>query len=116
MSDKEESLRVGDVDLNGLRSIDVTNVCGLYEVRFSQFVAWQVVNESFTSIDEYELFEHTGLFCVLSRSRYLDHVNAMHGLYKDLLGLASHYRLQTLDEVIDVVACVPPTIQAFRRS
>ncbi|WP_237228860.1 hypothetical protein [Rubinisphaera sp. JC750] len=79
-------------------------------VRFPQTVAWQVVDESYTSWDDYEVRDGKGALQVLSRSKYLDYVNANHGWYRDIIGAAEHYRVWTSDAVVDIVACEKPEI------
>jgi hypothetical protein len=116
VGDQTEDLRIGDHTIKDLRSINVSDKSRLFEIRFPQFVAWQVVNESFTSFDEYELRDDTGTLQTLSRSKYFDYVKANHGWYEDVIGPAKHYRVWTENEVVDVVACEPPTIQPWKRT
>ena len=116
VGDQTEDLRIGDHTIKDLRSINVSERSRLFEIRFPQFVAWQVVNESFTSFDEYELRDDTGTLQTLSRSKYFDFVKANHGWYEDVIELAKHYRVWTENEVVDVVACEPPTIQPWKRT
>ena len=116
VGDQTEDLRIGDHTIKDLRSLDVSDKSRLFEIRFPQFVAWQVVNESFTSFDEYELRDDTGTLQTLSRSKYFDYVKANHGWYEDVIGSAKHYRVWTENEVVDVVACEPPTIQPWKRT
>jgi hypothetical protein len=49
-------------------------------------VAWQVVDESYTSFDDYEKRGDSGTLQSLSRSKYLDYVKANHGWFEDLIG------------------------------
>ncbi len=116
VGDQTEDLRIGDHTIKGLQSVNVSDRSRLFEIRFPQFVAWQVVNESFTSFDEYELRDDTGTLQTLSRSKYFDYVKANHGWYEDVIGLSKHYRVWTENEVVDVVACEPPTIQPWKRT
>lgn len=96
--------------LEGLVAIDVMRESREFEVRFERLVAWQVVNESFCSLDPYELPDELSPIRILSRSRYLDAVDEAHGWYADVVGPATHYQVCRCDEVIDVVAFRPPTI------
>lgn len=112
-SDQTEELRVGAHTIKDLRSVDVSEKSRLFEIRFGKFVAWQVVDELFTSFDEYEQRDDTGTLQSLSRSKYLDYVNANHGWYEDRAGPAKHYRICTANEIVDVVACESPTIEQW---
>ena len=79
-------------------------------VRFSHPIAWQLVDESFTAADDYEVRESEQALQVLTRSRYLDYVCQHHGWFDAVRGPAKHYRVWTENEVVDVVACEPPEI------
>ena len=84
-----------------------------FVVRFPEFVAWQVVDESFTSWDDYEQRDDFGTVQALSRSKYLDYVKGSHGWFQDTVGPAQHYRVWTVVDVVDVVACKPPTVERW---
>ena len=116
VGDQAEELRIGSSTMKDLRSIDVSDKSRLLEIRFPQFVAWQVVNESFTSFDESQLRDDIGTLQSLSRSKYLDYVKENHGWYEDVIGAAKHYRVWTENEVVDIVACEPPTIEPWKRT
>ena len=116
VGNETEELCIGGHTITGLKSIDVSDESRLYEIRFQKCVAWQVVNESFTSFDEYELRDDTGTLQTLSRSKYFDYVQENHGWFKDLIGPAKHYRVWTENEVVDVVACQQPTIEPWKRT
>lgn len=94
--------------------IDASEASRLVEVRFSKPIAWQLVDESYTAGDDYEIIEERSAVGVLSRSRYLDYVMANHGWFKDVgRGPGKHYRVWTENEVIDVVACESPTVERY---
>jgi len=116
VGDQTEDLQIGDHTIKDVRTIDVSDNSRLFEIRFPKVVAWQVVNESFTSFDEYEVRDDTGTLQSLSRSKYLDYVNENHGWYDDVIGPAKHYHIWTENEVVDVVACEPPTILPWKRT
>jgi hypothetical protein len=90
-------------------AIDTSEKSRLVEIRFSEPIAWQLVDESFTAFDDYEVRDDRFALQVLSRSKYLDYVRANHGWFEDMRGPAKHYRVWTENEVVDVIACVPPT-------
>ena len=113
VGDQTEELRIGDHTIRDLRPIDVSDKSRLFVVRFPHFVAWQVVDESFTSFDDYEQRDDTGTLQSLSRSKYLDYVKNNHGWFEDTNGPAKHYRVWTENEVIDVVACKPPSVEPW---
>ena len=96
-------------------AVDVAAHSRLVEVRFSRPIAWQMIDESFTSWDEYEVRDDKFALQVLTQSRYLDFVRTHHGWFKDIRGAANHYRVWTENEVVDVVACDPPAIGVLER-
>jgi hypothetical protein len=100
--------------LRASRPIDVRDDSRLMVVRFPQTVAWQVVNESFTSWDDDEERDDTSVIQIITRSKYLDYVLQNHGWFRETIGPAKLYRVLTANEVIDVVACEPPTIESWK--
>jgi len=96
--------------------IDTSEKSRLVEVRFSRPIVWQLVDESFTAADDYEVHEDKFELQVLTQSRYLDYVNANHGWFAHIvaLGPGKHYRVWTENEVIDVVACEVPIVEPYR--
>lgn len=96
--------------IKGAYAINTLNESRLVEVCFSRPIACQLVNESFTSGDEYDLREDEFALQVLTQSRYLEYVRANHGWFEHIHGPGKHYRVCTENEVIDVVACEPPTV------
>lgn len=109
-SDKPEDLMVGGSVIKNTYAVEPTGSSKRAVVRFGVPVAWQVVDESYTSWDDTEERDDKSFLQVLTRSTYLDYVNENHGWYKDVAGPASHYRLWTADEVIDVVAPEAPVV------
>lgn len=110
-----EDLRIGSHVLKGTYAINTSEKSRLVEVRFTRPIAWQLVDESFTAGDEYEVREDKYALQVLTQSRYLDYVNANHGWFEGSMGRGpgKHYRVWTENEVIDVVACEAPTIELY---
>ncbi len=97
--------------IKGTYAIDSSAESRLVEVRFSKPIAWQLVDESFTAGNKYEIHEDEFALQVLTQSRYLDYVRTNHGWFEDVQrGPGKHYRVWTENEVIDVVACEAPTV------
>ncbi|MGG0847798.1 hypothetical protein [Peribacillus simplex] len=96
-------------------SIDVDETFPVIRIEFDWYISYSVRNESFTMLDEYEEFKG-GIFCIYSKSRYLDFVK--------LSTIASdfhpepykHYGINALNHIIDVVSTDPPTISLIERS
>jgi hypothetical protein len=96
--------------LRRTRPIEVRDDGRLMVVRFPRTVAWQVVDESYTSWDDYEERDDKSTIQVITRSKYLDYVHENHGWFRETVGPAKLYCVLTANEVIEVVAYEPPTI------
>jgi hypothetical protein len=109
-----EDITIGEQVIKGTYAIDTSDKSRLVEVRFNRPIACQLVDESFTAGNDYELREDKFALQVLTQSRYLDYVRANHGWFEDVgRGLGKHYRVWTENEVIDVVACEAPTCERY---
>ena len=100
--------------LRQTRPIEATDESRLMVVRFPRTVAWQVVDESYTSWDDYEVRDDKCTIQVITRSKYLDYVHENHGWFRETIGPAKLYRVLTANEVIDVVAYEPPTVEPWK--
>jgi hypothetical protein len=108
-------LVIGGHVIKGTYDLHTSAQSRLVEVGFNRPVAWQLVDESFTTWDDYEERDDKSVVQVLTRSRYLEYVRANHGWFEDMRGPGKHYRVWTENEVIDVVASDPPTINLTRK-
>lgn len=113
---KNESSEALKKVLLGSTPMEVHEDSEYVRIIFKKVVAWQMVDESYTAWDDYEVRDDKNYLQVLSRSRYLDFVNQHHGWYSDIAGPAQHYRIWTQDEVIDVVSHDLPTIKSDERN
>jgi hypothetical protein len=91
-------------------AINTSDESRLVEVRFSRPIVWQLVDESFTVGNDYEVREDRFALQVLTQSRYLDYVRANHGWFEEIRGSGKHYGVWTENKVIDIVSCEPPTV------
>ena len=112
-NDESESVTLGDHTIQGLYAVAPTPQSRKLTVRFSQIVAWQVVDESYTALDESEQRDDARFLHTLTRSAYLTYVRANHGWFTEAAGPAKHYRLWTEDEVVDVVALTAPVVEPY---
>ncbi len=109
-----EDITIGGHVIKGTYAINTSEESRFVEVRFRRPIAWQLVDESFTAGNEYEVREDKFALQVLKQSRYLDYVRAHHGWFEDMgRGPGKHYRVWTENEVIDVVACESPTVEPY---
>jgi hypothetical protein len=114
-SGEPEDMKIGDVTLSAVRSIVSDEFCFAYEVVFGSYVAYSVRNESYVGQDESE--EFTGrLFCVYSKSRFLDYVRVATFASDDYPGKLNHYGINCLNHIVDVVSVEEPQINILRRA
>jgi hypothetical protein len=111
-----EDVTIGQLTISETYAIDTSTDSRFFCIRFPQFIAWQVVSESFTAFDKEEIRDDTGFMQILEKSAYFSYVNSSHGWYSDIIGPGKHYRIWTENEVIDVVACEPPVIEPWSAS
>jgi hypothetical protein len=110
-----EDITIGEHIIKGTYALNTSEQSRLIEVRFCRPVAWQLVDESFTAFDKYEVHEGAFALQVLTQSRYLDYVRDNHGWFNEVgrRGSSKHYRVWTENEVIDVVACQDPKVDLY---
>jgi hypothetical protein len=109
-----EDFAIGGHIIKDAYEINTSEKSRLVEVRFTRPIAWQLVDESFTAWDEYEVRDDTFALQVLTQSRYLDYVRSNHGWFEEIgRGSGKHYRVWTENEVIDVVACEAPIVDPY---
>jgi hypothetical protein len=111
---EEQSQRTGQPSLKnvlvGARRIDHGPGCRVFRVSWSQYVAFGVRNESFTSSDSYEVFDGR-LLRHYKKSRFLDYIALSTWASDDHPGPLYHTGLVCCDHVIDVVATCPPIVE-----
>lgn len=83
--------------------------CKIFTMRWPGYVAYSVRNESFTTVDNYEIFEGRN-FVKYSRSRYLDFVGDATFADNSFPGPLTHWGIFCLNHIIDVVSCHPPEV------
>ena len=114
-SAEPEDMKIGDVTLSGARSIVSDESCYAYELLFGSYVAYSVRNESYVTPDKSE--EFTGrLFCVYSKSHFLDYARVATFASDDHPGKLSHYGINCLNHTVDVVCVGEPEISILRRA
>lgn len=82
-------------------------------ISFERPVGWQVVDESWCSFDENEIRDTEGALQVIQNSAYYKYIKQQHGWYEHSLGPAKHYRVGTENEIIDVISCDEPIVEAL---
>lgn len=111
-----EDIHLGPVVIKDTYALEPTAESQRLVVSFPRTVAWQVVDESYTSQDDSEVRDDMNFLCSLTRSAYLDYVQEHHAGFEAMIGPAVHYRLWTENEVIDVVAHDAPIVERLKAS
>ena len=112
--DSPEEFRVGEQVVRDAYPLEPRAGSRKFIVKFFRPVAWQVVDESYTSREGAEVRDDDCFLQVLSNSPYLDYVSKHHGWYVETVGPAKHYRLWTENNVIDVIAHDEPHVEPIK--
>ncbi len=113
VGEEERNLTVGTSVISGLRDIVSDEKCFAYEVIFETYIAYSVINESFTQVDESEVY--TGnLFRIYSKSHFLDYVKVATFASEDYPGVFSHYEIAALNHIVEIVSVDSPKINLLR--
>lgn len=102
---------LNDKNLGPATQIEVNNESKKVLITFDGIIAFEVVDESYDSIDKIAKSDDNSFIRIMQSSRYLSYIDNNHGLYKHLTDGAKHYKIWTSDDIIDVISCEPPTIE-----
>lgn len=83
--------------------------CKIFTLQWPSYVAYSVRNESYTTVDNYEIFEGRN-FVKYSKSRYLDFVRDATFADDGFPGPMTHWGIFCLNHIIDVVSCHQPDV------
>lgn len=117
-SNVEEEISVGDKILKG-RRMTPDKDGPRFQLFFHNYVAYQVINESFPDSDEGELLKKGDrwTFVVFAKSNYLDFI-----LKETIAGFIlpideiRHYRLYTQNHIVHVIAADEPEIELVHKN
>lgn len=108
-----EDINVGDTVIEGTRAIESTEGCAAYEVYFEDYVGYSVLNESYVTGDDSEVFEGR-IFCIYTKSHYLDYIQNGTFATDDYPGPFKHYGFNCLNHIVDVASMSEPKIKQIR--
>lgn len=112
ISEEEEDLIISDKNIGSAKRILADGPGKEYEFFFKSYGAYSVVNESFSIYQDDE--KRVGrLFCIYSKSHYLDFVHndtLVDDIY-DYNGELKHYAINCLDHIINIVTIDEPAIK-----
>lgn len=114
VADAPTPFTVGEHTVQDARAIEVTAASRRFEVVFEDVVVHQAIDEFYAILEDDEQPDGTGQIQVMARSRYLEFLRAHNGWMFDVVEDLKHYRVNTLDSVVDVVAKGEPRITSER--
>lgn len=117
ISEAQERKTAQDLVIEGLtltnsHELIADEACTAYEIIFQTYVAYSVVNESFASVDDSEVFIGH-LFRSYSKSRFLDYVGVATFASDDFPGKLRHYGVNCLNHFVDIVSATEPIISVI---
>lgn len=98
-----------DLNLPLVSPIEHVTGCKIFTFQWPSYVAYSVRNESYTTMDNYEIFEGRN-FVKYSQSRYLDFVRDATFADDSFPGPMTHWGIFCLNHIIDVVSCHQPEV------
>jgi len=110
VSEQEKDIVFGEATIEGTKEIITTKNSKSYQIYFPSYIAYSVINESYTSADEYEQFEGSN-YRVYSKSRFLDYVSQDTIATSDYPGPFKHYGFVCLNHIIDIASQDEPIIE-----
>jgi len=101
--------------ISGTRAIESDWSCRAFELVWSSYVSYSVRNESFCVQDNEEVWEGR-LFCLYSKSHFLDYVGRATFATADYPGPLRHWGVNCLDHIVDVVSTVEPQVRGIEHA
>ncbi|MBG9454317.1 hypothetical protein ABE61_09655 [Lysinibacillus sphaericus] len=100
----------------GASPIEVDDNLPILQLDFETYVAYSIINESFTVMDDYEVSDGN-LFRIYSKSRYLDFIKAG-TIAEDIFPEKQfvHYQIPCLNHIVDIISYDEPKITEIKRN
>jgi hypothetical protein len=115
VSQQGEDIELGKHIIKDVHQIEVDEELPIVQLEFCSYVSYSIINESFTVLDDYEIFEGYS-FRIFKKSRYLDFINKG-TIVKDIFPEEElvHYEIACLDHIIDVISFNEPKVTEINR-
>lgn len=105
-----ETLKIANGIIDNLYSIDPDYSIPLIQINFETYIGYSILNESFTTLDDYEEFVGKA-FRIFKKSRYLDYIKEGTFATAEYPGPFKHYEIACLNHIIDIVSMSEPIIK-----
>ncbi len=109
----EEDLSIYGHTFSDIQAIVSDDRHYAYDIFFSDYIAYSVRNESFAGNDNNEKFVGR-LFCIYSKSAFLDYVSKSTFATAEYPGPFVHYGFNCLNHIVDVISLHSPDISISR--
>ncbi|EPD53836.1 hypothetical protein HMPREF1210_00659 [Paenisporosarcina sp. HGH0030] len=115
ISNKSEDIDLGERLTEAYYPFEVDDGLPAIQLEFKSYVSYSVIDESFTVVDEYEVFQGE-IFKVYTKSRYLDFIKAG-TIAEDIFPEDNfvHYQVPCLNHIIDIISYEEPKITEKKR-
>lgn len=87
------------------------------QLDFETYIAYSIINESFTVMDDYEISDGN-LFRIYSKSRYVDFIKEgtiVEVIFPEKQFVHYHYQIPCLNHTIDIISYDEPKITETKR-
>lgn len=110
--DTPQSIEIGSTLIEDVKPVEKTANSTQFriELPIHSILSFQLIDESYSSLDKSEQTDTSGFLQIISNSPYMKYIDVNHGWYKDMKGEVKHYRVWTENEVIDVISTKEPLI------
>ncbi len=105
-----DDIVLGDARLSGMRAIEHTRGCRIWEVVFDSYVSYVVLNESYTCWDERQVWEGRQ-FRTYTRSHFLDYLGRDSFATDEYPGPFTHFGICCENHIIHVASMDEPRIR-----
>nr|WP_240492474.1 hypothetical protein [Bacillus badius] len=114
ISEESEGVHAGKY-ITEISPLEVDNNLPIIQLDFDSYVSYTVTNESFTVMDDYEVYQGE-VFRMYTKSRYLDFVK-LGTIAEDIFSEESfvHYQVPCLNHIIDIISYESPRIIEVKR-
>ena len=101
--------------ISGTRAIESDTTCRAFDLVWPSYVSYSVRNESFCTLDKEEVWEGR-LFCLYSKSHFLDYVARATFASTDYPGPLRHWGINCLNHIVDVVSIAEPQVRELKHA
>ena len=105
-----ETLKINDKIIDDTHAIKPDDSIPFLQLKFDEYIGYSILNESFTSLDDYEEFEGKA-FRIFKKSRYLDYIKVGTFASEEYPGPFMHYEIACLNHIVDIVSISEPIIK-----